>query len=390
MSSSPALPSTSMRSMKCRPGHRRKSAPPGPRSGDWHADVQARLEVARTIRKNAVLSIEIMLAASPEWWTTGTEAEQDRRRDAWRDLSTAWLHDTFGEQNVVAAVLHRDELSPHIQALVVPIDERGRLNARHFIGGDRHRLTELQDSYAEKLAVLGLERGVRGSVATHEEVKQWYAQVKETTREVTRQIEAAIEIEPPQTVVARPREYARQQHDRVVQAVAPQMEALAQKAEHLSRKVERQELQIAAQSQREQMTRSMLAHLRTVNLETVMTALGGQPDREDRHTWHLGDEVIAVKGETFHSHTRQRGGMGAIALVRHAKEGYGVDEAIGWLCREVGADVAVVAAARHAQHIAEREPPFRAPERILEHDGVQQPGREPTQRPKEREHGYER
>ncbi len=183
-------------------------------TGDWPADVQARLAVAPIIRTNAVLSLEMVLGASPEWWTTGTEAEQDRRRDAWRDLSTAWLRDTFGEQNVVAAVLHRDELSPHIQALIVPIDERGRLNARHFIGGDRHRLTELQDSYAERVAVLGLERGVRGSVATHQEVRQWYAQVQETAREVRRDIAAVVEIEPPQTVVARPREYARHQHDR--------------------------------------------------------------------------------------------------------------------------------------------------------------------------------
>ena len=113
-------------------------------SGDWYADVQARLQVAPTIRKNAVLSIELMLSTSPEWFTAGTQAEQDRRREAWRDLSISWMHETFGEQNVVAAMLHRDELTPHIQALIVPIDERGRLNARHFIGGDRHRLAELQ------------------------------------------------------------------------------------------------------------------------------------------------------------------------------------------------------------------------------------------------------
>src|SRR5436309_3221341 len=55
-------------------------------SGDWYADVQARLQVAPAIRRNAVLSIEMLLGASPEWWTQGTEAEQDRRREAFRDL----------------------------------------------------------------------------------------------------------------------------------------------------------------------------------------------------------------------------------------------------------------------------------------------------------------
>jgi hypothetical protein len=351
-------------------------------SGDWPADVEARLAVAPIIRKNAVLSIEFCLGASHEWWTSGTEAEQDRRLEAWRDLSMAWLRDTFGEQNVVAAVLHRDELSPHIQALIVPIDARGRLNARHFIGGTRDRLSELQDSYAERVAPLGLERGVHGSVATHQEVKQWYAQVKETTREVTRQIEAAIEIEPPQTVVARPREYARQQHDRVVRAVAPQMEALAQKAEHLSRQVERQELQIAAQAQREQASKAVLAHLRMVNLETVMAALGGLPDRDDRHTWHLGAETITISGEKFYSHTRHQGGVGAIDLVMHARTGYGFEESVVYLRDQLGAAVAVVAAARHAQSIAERGPETRAPERRII---VERPPRS-----NEREPGYER
>jgi hypothetical protein len=330
-------------------------------TGDWYADVQARLQVAPTIRKNAVLSIEMMLAASPEWFNAGTQAEQDRRRDAWRDLSVAWLRDTFGEQNVVAAVLHRDESTPHIQALIVPIDERGRLNARHFIGGDRRRLAKLQDSYAEKLAALGLDRGIRGSVAEHQEVKRWYAQSQEVSRDVTQTIAAAVEIEPPPTVVARPREYARQQQERVVAAVAPRMEALAQKAEQLTLRVERQELQIAAQAEREQMSKALLAHLRQVNLGTVLTALGGEIDRDDPSRWRLNGDVLAIKGEQFHNVTRREGGKGAIELVMHARPSYDFEEAVVFLAKRAGPDIAVVAAARYAQSISERAV-LRSPE----------------------------
>ena len=330
-------------------------------TGNWYADVQARLDVAPIIRKNAVLSIEMMLAASPEWFNAGTDAEQDRRRDAWRDLSTAWLRETFGEQNVVAAVLHRDESTPHIQALIVPIDERGRLNARHFIGGDRRRLAELQDSYAARVAALGLERGVRGSVAEHQEVKRWYAQSQEVPRDVTQTITAAVEIEPPPTVVARPREYARQQQERIVAAVAPRMEALAQRAEQLTLRVERQELQIAAQAEREQMSKALLAHLRQVNLGTVMASLGGEIDRADPSRWRLNGDLIAIKGEQFHDVTRREGGKGAIELVMHARPSYDFEEAVVFLAKRAGPDIAVVAAARYAQSIAERTV-LRAPE----------------------------
>jgi len=138
-------------------------------TGDWCADVERRLADAPIIRKNAVLAIEHVMTASPEFFTAGDEW----RVEAWRDANMAWLRETYGERNVVAAVLHRDELTPHIQALVVPIDDHGRLNARGFIGGERGRLAELQDSYHAAVGRLGLARGVRGSVADHQTVKEY-------------------------------------------------------------------------------------------------------------------------------------------------------------------------------------------------------------------------
>ncbi len=146
-------------------------------SGDWVADVQSRLDDVERIRVNAVLAIEHVLSASRTWFTEAPAAQQNM----WMEQSMQWLRDTYGTPNVVAAVLHIDEITPHIQALVVPIDERGHLNAREFIGGSRSRLAELQDSYAEAVAGLGLERGVRGSVAEHQTIKEFYARLDEPT-----------------------------------------------------------------------------------------------------------------------------------------------------------------------------------------------------------------
>ena len=109
-----------------------------------------------------------------------------------------------------------------------------------------------------------------------------------------------------------------------------------------------------AQAEREQASKAMLAHLRTVNLGTVMTALGGSLDREDWRKWHLGDEVISITGEKFQSLTRQQGGNGAIELVMHARPGYDFTMLSCSSAREWDADVAVVAAARYAQGIAAR------------------------------------
>jgi Protein of unknown function (DUF3991)/Toprim-like len=144
--------------------------------------------------------------------------------------------------------------------------------------------------------------------------------------------------------------------------------ALAQKTEHPSRRVERQELQIAEQAQREQMSKALLAHLRQVDLGTVIAALGGDPDPSARGRWSLGGEPVSVDGDRWYNHARQQSATGAIELIQHAT-GYTERQATAWLSHEVGADVAVVAAARHARSIAEREPPppFQAPEPDPQH-----------------------
>ncbi|WP_251033333.1 plasmid recombination protein, partial [Escherichia coli] len=39
----------------------------------------------------------------------------------------------YGKDRVVAAVVHRDEATPHLSAFVVPLTQDGRLSAKEFI-----------------------------------------------------------------------------------------------------------------------------------------------------------------------------------------------------------------------------------------------------------------
>ena len=50
--------------------------------------------------------------------------------DAWCKDSCGWLQKTFGKENVVSAVLHLDEKTPHIHATVVPIVRGERRKAK--------------------------------------------------------------------------------------------------------------------------------------------------------------------------------------------------------------------------------------------------------------------
>ena len=88
--------------------------------------IQHRLDTAglkRKIGKNQVQAIRIVL--------TGTHAdmeqiEQTGRLDEWCQGNLDWLRKTCGADNVVSAVLHMDEETPHIHATIVPIVQTER------------------------------------------------------------------------------------------------------------------------------------------------------------------------------------------------------------------------------------------------------------------------
>jgi len=79
---------------------------------------------------------------------------------------------------IVRAELHLDEMTPHIHAYFVPLDDRGQLRCNHFFDG-REKMREFQDSYYAAMQHLGLERGIKGSVAKHQDIKDFYCIVEE-------------------------------------------------------------------------------------------------------------------------------------------------------------------------------------------------------------------
>jgi len=126
------------------------------------------------VRKNGVLCVEYLMTASPEAMASKSKAEQD----AFFNDSLQWLRDKHGAENVLYAGIHRDEKTPHMYAYVVPIDPKGKLNCRHFLGGAK-ALSAMQTDFVEKVGCKhGLERGIEGSKAKHQRVKRFYAEIQ--------------------------------------------------------------------------------------------------------------------------------------------------------------------------------------------------------------------
>jgi hypothetical protein len=320
-------------------------------SGDLVADVQARLDTLDKIRANAIRAVEYVLGVSKEWF----DAARAEEIAAWRDASMAWLRQTHGAANVVAAVFHKDELTPHIQAVVVPIDERGKLCASHWLDGPA-KLSQLQDRYHVAVADLGIERGVKGSVAEHQTVREWYGKIQQPTPapEIVKQ---HLDVERPGRIIGNPERWAAEQTARITERIAPALDAALVKATHYEEQAAKAEANVVVLQQRvrevererdvlQRDYKALVAQARQLDPRDTMQTLGGVQDRYDTHKWRVNDEHISINGERFYNHDRQSGGGGSIDLVMHVA-GYSFKQAVAYLNHEAGPELAVAAAANH-------------------------------------------
>ena len=144
-------------------------------------------------RKNAVLAVEYMITASPEWWQSATQIQKLE----FEQKAKQFLTEIYGDKNIIQFSIHRDEKTPHVSAIVTPMHE-GKLNARLYCGG-RAKLAEQQDRIAELMSELGLERGIRGSKAKHKTIQQFYSEIQKNDRDTTVQAITADELKPKKT-----------------------------------------------------------------------------------------------------------------------------------------------------------------------------------------------
>lgn len=143
------------------------------------------------IRKDAVLCMEILQTASPEFFK-----KDDIDIDSWVDENVRFLKEKYGK-NLISCTLHLDETTPHIASYIIPEFE-GKLNCKHYLGGTK-KLRELQDDYASSMSKFGLKRGIEGSKAKHVTIKQYYSElnkINRQTRKRTDEIKKLIS-EPP-------------------------------------------------------------------------------------------------------------------------------------------------------------------------------------------------
>ncbi len=125
------------------------------------------------IRKDAVTHLNIVMTGSHEEMML---LGKNRKLGDWVKANYDFARKEFGAQNIVEFAVHLDERTPHIHCVVVPLTEDGRLSAKEVMG-DRVKMSARQDRYGMAMEGFGLQRGVKGSTATHDSVREFYGRI---------------------------------------------------------------------------------------------------------------------------------------------------------------------------------------------------------------------
>ncbi|MFN2455490.1 MAG: MobV family relaxase [Pyrinomonadaceae bacterium] len=188
-------------------------------------DERINLTDART-RSDNVECLEYLFTASHEFFFDERGTLNEENLDRWVELNMEFVHEECGP-DLIGAVLHMDERTPHITAYRVPLKD-GKLNCKFFYG-TKEKNREFQTRYAEKMKVLGLERGIEKSRARHQDIKRFYGAINAPVKLKIRQHEIT---NPPRVFVtqAQQKDYKETVIKEVMDQLGPQLYTLRDKA----------------------------------------------------------------------------------------------------------------------------------------------------------------
>jgi hypothetical protein len=159
------------------PAKRQENTVLGPKTvAEVMAAIEAKLPTKR--RRDAVPVVEFLIGASPEVMREMSRSKQE----SYFQSALSWLGQRFGgTSNLVSAVIHRDETTPHMQVLLVPL-LNGRLNAKALVG-NKQTMKDMQSDFARQVGEPhGLRRGEEGSRAKHTTIAQFYGALRAVGR----------------------------------------------------------------------------------------------------------------------------------------------------------------------------------------------------------------
>ena len=131
-----------------------------PESRYYHF-IQSRIEQAgcRT-RKDSTRFVDTLITARPEFF----KGKKKSKVKAYFQEALDFIREHQDPKNIISAVVHMDEKTPHMHLCFVPLTEDKRLSAKEIVG-NKKKLTQWQDRFWEHMVKKypDLERGESAS-----------------------------------------------------------------------------------------------------------------------------------------------------------------------------------------------------------------------------------
>ena len=119
-------------------------------------------ELGLSPRKDAVVMNSFVLGSDKTFFDGLSRVEQyNFFSDCYQ-----FFAERYGEENIIAAVVHNDETTPHMRLNLMPVTKGGRLCSKQLF--DKPQLQQLQTDFYEAVGKRwGLQRGKEGSQKKH-------------------------------------------------------------------------------------------------------------------------------------------------------------------------------------------------------------------------------
>lgn len=126
------------------------------------------------VRKDSVKFVDTLVTVSPEFARVH-EAEMPE----YFNRAFGFLKERIGEENIISAVVHMDEKTPHLHLCFVPLTKDNRLSAKEILG-NKKTMIQWQDDFYACMAERWpeLERGTPAVETKRKHLTpQWYKKV---------------------------------------------------------------------------------------------------------------------------------------------------------------------------------------------------------------------
>ena len=143
----------------------------------YEQEIRHRLRMAGCrVRKDSVKFVDTLVTVSPEF-AKAHESEMPE----YFNRAFDFLKERVGEENIISAVVHMDEKTPHLHLCFVPLTKDKRLSAKEILGNKKSMIHWQDDFYAcmaERWPEL--ERGTPAVETKRKHLTpQWYKKVTE-------------------------------------------------------------------------------------------------------------------------------------------------------------------------------------------------------------------